>query len=482
MNHPRIIKTGLGLAVATVTTAGLLVPTAAFAAPAAPAPADPDMSTRLAGKTVFLDPGHQGAGDPGDLNRQVDNGRGGTKECQTTGMISRNGVPEHTINWNVAQLVRQSLEALGAQVVLSRQDDTGWGGCVDERAAAANRSGAAVAVSIHADGAPEQDHGFHLIVPQLPIPDAAANQAQSGPGQVATKAVRDAYVQAGFTPANYAGAVDGLQTRSDIAGPALTQVPDVFIEMGNGANVDDAKMLESPDGQLEHAIAITTGLVSYLIGAAPGAPSPAPVPSDSPANVPQSAPAEQSPAAPGATAPNATWPGATAPTAVPGNPAPPGAAQQNSTAPQQNSATDALRGAPRAVPAEPAPGATQAAPGTSAAPGAAQPGIAGSNPASSPPGTYQTAPGTYSTTDPGTSGAAPQQPANPGTSAQALPGQAGTQQSKPGSGSAANGLTGTAMRFLLPLAKSLGMDDSALDSELINLAYTLVSTLMGSSK
>src|SRR5262249_23284470 len=159
--------------------------------------------------------------------------------------------------WKVAQLVQQSLQAMGATVVMSRQDDTGWGGCVDERAAAANRSGAAVAVSIHADGAPAEDHGFHLIVPALPVPDAKAAQVQSGPGRAATQAVHDAYVAAGFTPANYAGAVDGIQTRDDIAGPALTEVPDVFVEMGNGANPDDAALLETPEGQLRHAVAIT---------------------------------------------------------------------------------------------------------------------------------------------------------------------------------------------------------------------------------
>lgn len=494
MNHPRIIKTGLRLAVAACTTAGVLVPAAAFAAPAAPA--DPDMSTKLAGKTVFLDPGHQGTNHSEDLNRQVDNGRGGTKECQTTGMTTRNGIAEHTVNWNVAQLVRQSLEALGAHVVLSRQDDTGWGGCIDERAAAANRSGAAVAVSIHADGAPEQDHGFHLIVPQLPIPDAKANQAQSGPGLAATKSVRDAYVQAGFTPANYAGAVDGLQTRSDVAGPALTEVPDVFIEMGNGANVDDAKLLETPDGQLKHAIAITTGLVGYLIGVAPGTSLAASTPPDSPAGAPQAVPAPESPApnaaqnstssapptpAPGAgqnslpSASDGAVPGAAANSApsVPQNPAspgatPPSAAAPGSTVPQPHSATDALRGAP-------APGDTR--------PAAPSPATPGSNPATAPDATYRTAPGTYSNSDPSTSGVAPRTSTTPGAHGQAAPGQAGTgTQSKPGTGSGAGELATTAMQLLLPLAKSLGMDESALNSELVNLAYTLVSTLLGPGK
>ena len=253
----------MSIAVATAVA----VPTSvALPGVAAADPAVPQLSTQLAGKTVFLDPGHQGSGHSEDLSRQVDDGRGGTKDCQTTGMTSLNGVPEHTINWQVAQLVKASLESIGANVVLSRADDTGWGGCIDERARAANESGAQVAVSIHADGAPPVDQGFHFIVPQLPIPNPEADRVQSGEGLRATNAVRDAYKKAGFIPANYAGAVDGLQTRSDIAGPALTTVPLVFVEMGNGANPGDAAQLESPDGQLKHALAITTGIVGYLLG------------------------------------------------------------------------------------------------------------------------------------------------------------------------------------------------------------------------
>lgn len=258
----RIVKAGMCIAAASI----IVLPTTAQAAPEPTATADADMSSTLAGKTVFLDPGHQGTNHSENLARQVDDGRGGTKDCQTTGMATMGGVPEHTITWNVAQLVKTSLESLGAKVVLSRNDDSGWGGCVDERAKAASNSGAAVAISIHADGAPAEGHGFHFIVPALPIPNAKANEVQSVQGLAASKAVRDAYVKNGFSPANYAGVQDGLQTRSDVAGPALTTIPDVFVEMGNGQNPDDAKLLETGDGQLKHAIAITTGLVGYLLG------------------------------------------------------------------------------------------------------------------------------------------------------------------------------------------------------------------------
>ncbi|MBF6150445.1 N-acetylmuramoyl-L-alanine amidase, partial [Nocardia nova] len=125
-------------------------------------------------------------------------------------------------------------------------------------AAAANQSGADVAVSIHADSAPAELRGFHLIVPELPVPDAKATEVQGGPGLAASQAMRDAYVRAGFPIASY-GWNEGLKTRADIAGPALTHVPDVFLEMGNGANPEDARLLESPEGQLRHAVAITTG-------------------------------------------------------------------------------------------------------------------------------------------------------------------------------------------------------------------------------
>ncbi len=241
--------------------------------PTAVASADPETEpvTPLAGKTVFLDPGHQGTGHNEDLSRQVDDGRGGTKDCQTTGMTTLGGVPEHTITWDVAQLVKAGLEKLGASVELSRQDDSGWGGCVDERARAANASGADLAVSIHADSTAAAQgsaaHGFHLIVPTLPVPDATVDAVQSGEGKAATEAIRDAYRDGGFTPANYAGVVDGIQPRSDIAGPALTTVPLAFVEMGNGSNPDDTALLESQDGRLKHAVAIIVGAVDYLMGA-----------------------------------------------------------------------------------------------------------------------------------------------------------------------------------------------------------------------
>ncbi|WP_280310240.1 N-acetylmuramoyl-L-alanine amidase [Nocardia abscessus] len=432
---PSIVKAGICTAVTaavTVTLSGLL-PVSAHAAPSAL-----DMSKKLAGKTVFLDPGHQGSNHSQDLARQVSDGRGGTKDCQTTGMTTMNGVPEHTITWNVAQIVKTSLETLGAHVVLSRQDDLNWGGCVDDRARAASQSGADVAVSIHADSAPAQYRGFHLIVPELPIPNLIIDQAQSGAGLAASKSVRDAYREAGFPPANYGGVVSGLQTRKDIAGPALTTVPVVFLEMGNGANPEDAALLETPDGQLKHAIALTTGVVGHLLGAQPGTSSdqqaaqsvPQGTSFDRPAVNPDAPQGQPNPAAPQAQT-------------SPGTPQ----AQTNPVVPQAQT----IPAVPQS-PAAPAVPQAQPAPGTS---------------------TPKPAPGMATPQSPGTSAA----PKSPGTSGNQSPGTPNAQQS-PGTA----GGDASIMELLMPLAKMLGLDDNAIATELINLGYSLAGMLLGPSK
>ncbi|WP_433591278.1 N-acetylmuramoyl-L-alanine amidase [Nocardia sp. CA-145437] len=430
-----ITKSGICTVVtaAAITTVAGIVPVAALAAPALP-----ELPQKLAGKTIFLDPGHQGPNHSQDTNKQVSDGRGGTKACQTTGMTTLHGIAEHTITWNVAQLVRTSLEGLGAHVVMSRPDDTGWGGCIDDRAKAANDSGADVAVSIHADSGPADGKGFHLIVPQLPVPDAKVNEVQSGAGLAASKAMRDTYLQSGYQAATYNGAAEGLQTRSDVAGPALTLVPDVFLEMGNGANAEDAQQLETPEGQLKHAVTITTGIASYLLGvpvpaatdkpaeraAEPGTQSAQQLPAQAPAPetslVPQTAvpvPEATVPQAP-AVVPEAVAP--QAPAAVP-EPTPEAVAPQAPVAvvPQVPAFIIPAKAPHSTAPAAPAtpatPGTSQAQPGTSQA----QPGTSQAQ-----PGTSQAQPGT-SQAQPGQAPALPaQNPGTPGTApAQQNPGQ-----------------------------------------------------------
>ncbi|WP_372435977.1 N-acetylmuramoyl-L-alanine amidase family protein [Williamsia soli] len=315
-----------GLTCLALAASLIAMPTTASADPA------PAQGNSLAGKTIFLDPGHQGSAAGNDLNKPVPDGRGGTKPCQTTGATSPDGIAEHTVNWDITQLVKAGLESQGAKVVLSRQDDTGWGGCIDERANAANASKADIAVNIHADstspGTDAAKSGFHIIVPELPIPDATVNEVQSGPGRKAAEQMRDAFKAAGLVPANYAGAQDGLQTRADVAAVNLTKVPDVFAELGNLSNPTDAATLSSKDGQLKYAVGLVDGILRFLLtGSTPAA------------SATTTAPATTTTTAPGATTPST----ATAPTAAPRTTAPSAPSGRTTTTPSTKTTTPSAK-------------------------------------------------------------------------------------------------------------------------------------------
>ena len=135
--------------------------------------------------SVFLDPGHNGANDA-SMSSQVPDGRGGTKECQTTGTSTSDGYPEHSFNWDVATRVRAALERMGVVTQMSRADDSSVAPCVDQRAAAANAMHPDADVSIHADGGPGSGHGFHVNYSAPPL-----NAAQSGPAMQLAAAMRD---------------------------------------------------------------------------------------------------------------------------------------------------------------------------------------------------------------------------------------------------------------------------------------------------
>jgi N-acetylmuramoyl-L-alanine amidase len=211
----------------------------------------------LAGKVIVLDPGHGAAAD-GPLTRQVPTGRGGTKDCQTTGTATDAGFPEHTFTWDVALLVQDMLTQRGATTLMSRADDTGPAPCVDQRAAAANAAHPDAIVSIHGDGGPASGHGFHVNYSAPPL-----NDAQRGPSIALANAMRDALVSSGLTESNYIGS-GGLYGRADLAGLNLAEYPAVLVELGNMRNADDSGRMTIEQGRAEYAAAVVRGITAYL--------------------------------------------------------------------------------------------------------------------------------------------------------------------------------------------------------------------------
>ncbi|MEU5867787.1 N-acetylmuramoyl-L-alanine amidase [Nonomuraea sp. NPDC047529] len=228
--------------------------------------ASPSQETRnaLAGKTVVLDPGHNGgnASHPKEINRPVDiiTGR---KPCNTTGTQTAAGYPEHAFTWDVARRLKPRLEDMGAKVVLTRPDDTGVGPCINERAAIGNKARADAVLSIHADGAPPAGRGFHVIMPGL-VP--GHNDAIIQPSRKLGVAVRNAFRDGtGIPYATYVGE-QGLQTRTDLGGLNLSTRPAVFIECGNMANPGDAAKMSDGEFREEMAGALAAGLKQFLAG------------------------------------------------------------------------------------------------------------------------------------------------------------------------------------------------------------------------
>lgn len=218
----------------------------------------------VAGKTIMLDPGHDGgnASHPSEINQPVFIGTE-TKTCNTVGTETNSGYSEHAYNFDVALRVRALLTAAGAHVVMTRSNDTGVGPCINVRAAIGNAAHAAAAVAIHADGGPPGGRGFCAYMPALVhgyTDDIYAASHRLG------VALRDAYGPAsGVPPATYVCS-DGLTESSGYGALTLSNVPVVLFETVNMRNATDAALVEQSAGRQRIATGIALGLARFLAG------------------------------------------------------------------------------------------------------------------------------------------------------------------------------------------------------------------------
>ena len=219
----------------------------------------------LAGRVIVLDPGHQLGNHnfPRQIRRLVPAG-GFRKPCNTTGTSTNRGYAEATFTWQVAGLVRQRLQQLGAKVVLTRQVNSQrrWGPCVDVRGRAGNKIGADLKLSIHADGTFARGaRGFHVIAPARRRPWTHDIFRSS---RLLALAVSAGLQAGGFTPANYVAGGDGLDVRGDLATLNLSDVPTAMVELGNMRNAREARRMTSPRGRAAYAAGLVAGVRGFL--------------------------------------------------------------------------------------------------------------------------------------------------------------------------------------------------------------------------
>jgi N-acetylmuramoyl-L-alanine amidase len=218
----------------------------------------------LQGKTIAIDPGHNGMNyaHTAEINRLVDAGTL-RKACDTTGTETADGYTEAAYTLDVSLRLAALLRRAGARVVMTRTTNTGWGPCITERAAIGNRAHAQAAISIHADGGPPTGRGFHVIYP--PAIKGLTDDIASASYRLALDIRRSYNQRTGMPYATYLGH-QGLDQRSDLGGLNLSNVPKVLIETGNMRNTTDAGLLKTAAFRQNAAEGLARGLAAFLGG------------------------------------------------------------------------------------------------------------------------------------------------------------------------------------------------------------------------
>jgi N-acetylmuramoyl-L-alanine amidase len=215
---------------------------------AGPAKAGSADSTRT---VVCIDPGH-----PSEV---------------ASGQNVQNGTSEAHVDWAVATKLRESLEARGYEVVLTK---TAEGELVKnkDRALVANRARAALMIRLHCDASTER--GFAVYYPDR---QGRAKDGTTGPARDVIEESRRA------AEAVHQGLAEGLQgalndngVRTDyqtkvgreqggaLTGSIFSEVPVVTIEMVVLSDAADAEFIKTEEGQRRMAESIADGVARFV--------------------------------------------------------------------------------------------------------------------------------------------------------------------------------------------------------------------------
>lgn len=264
MNRRTVASAFAGLCVLCTSCAGASAPRAASddvrLAGTAPLHVTGSSGRPLAGKTIGIDPGHNGRNytDPSYLNHQIWNGRE-YEDCNTTGTSTDGGYAEAKFTFRVATFLRRDLQREGAHVAMTRRNNHGIGPCVNTRARIIDRSHAVVGIDIHGDGGPASGRGFAVLEP---VRDKE-NKHVLGASARFGKILRHAILAGTPMPISTYDGVHGITHRDDLAGLNLTTVPMVLIESGNMRNSTDARLMVSTHFQRQLARAFAAAITTF---------------------------------------------------------------------------------------------------------------------------------------------------------------------------------------------------------------------------
>ena len=227
-------------------------PTPTPAPTPSPTPEPTPTPLPLAGAVICVDPGHCVTPETGKGHRELVSPLSDeTKPLYTTGTAGAN-LTEEKLNLSVGLQLRDALEALGAEVVMTREvSEITISGI--ERCEIAHEAGADVAVRIHADGSTDPSvHGVSVLIPAgdlLGTPSIVESSTRLGELIVDAVAARTGAKNLGTIP------------RTDMTGFNFSEIPTVLIEMGFMTNAQEDANLERADYQAQ----IVDGMVQAIL-------------------------------------------------------------------------------------------------------------------------------------------------------------------------------------------------------------------------
>jgi N-acetylmuramoyl-L-alanine amidase len=203
----------------------------------------------LLGKTIVIDPGH------GSFPSQDPNGDPGADRT-----LDGKVIYEKDLNLQVALKLRDMLTEAGANVVMTRDTDTGLS--LAERYRVANREQADAFISIHHNSTKAEWTETSGIEIYHKTGDAASKKLAEALGQSIPKMTGQKLSYVGVHRAFLLGVLEG------------SRVPSVLTELGFMSCKEELKRLVTDAFQNEAAKGILNGLVSYFSGQSADEPQP----------------------------------------------------------------------------------------------------------------------------------------------------------------------------------------------------------------
>lgn len=199
---------------------------------------------------ICIDAGH---GITGLKEREpVAPGSSDKKPAHVSGTAGRY-ISEQELNLIIAMKLKDKLEAQGAKVIMTREENKCDLGNI-ERAEIANDAKADLMVRIHADGNTNPNRkGVSVLVPEGNMDSSLITQSRVAGQHILTHALE-------ATEAVNLGVV----AREDLTGFNWSKVPVVLIETGFLSNVEEEVNLISPDYQNKLADGISKGIIEYF--------------------------------------------------------------------------------------------------------------------------------------------------------------------------------------------------------------------------